>query len=316
MVAELDITDQDVTKIADMIDDEISSLVPEWKGGLAMDETTNLTETDYCHSCASNSLFGNYRSSHGPGSRNVQVLQSSMHGCEAVHGRFEEITYQFDGSEQCITEGAPEGSCESNSIHYTDIWAQHDRPKLSSTGSGECLSGAHEQLNESTFVSNERTIDVDDDINFLARDSPGADSLGARTVLKDYENEIRQELRWLKAKYEMQLRELRDHQLGVAPKYLTLNPDDSNKSDKLSAILTPMNKACEIPPKSSISRKKHTKYPLEEEKKCDNSVKTYEAAYSSCSPVHMVTAKSYYTGALLPQPLNRATSLPVDAIDF
>ncbi|KAF5946070.1 hypothetical protein HYC85_016298 [Camellia sinensis] len=30
MVAELDITDQDVTKIADMIDGEITSLVPEW----------------------------------------------------------------------------------------------------------------------------------------------------------------------------------------------------------------------------------------------------------------------------------------------
>nr|GMD87112.1 probable serine/threonine-protein kinase WNK9 [Ipomoea batatas] len=310
MVAELDITDQDVTKIADMIDGEISSLVPEWKGGLAMDETTNLTEIDYGHSCASNGLYGSYRSSHGPGSRSVQVLQSSMHGCEAVHGRFEEITYQFDESEQCITEGAPEGSCESISIHYADIWAQHDRPKFSSTGSGECHSGAHEeQRDEPTFAHDDRTIDVDDESKFPVSPSPGADSLGARTVLKDYENEIRQELRWLKAKYEMQLRELRDHQLGVAPKYLTLNPDDSNKSDKSPAIPIPMNKAREIPPKSSSSRKQLTKYALQEEK-------TYETAYSSCSPVHMVTAKSYYIGALLPQPLNRATSLPVDAIDF
>ncbi|XP_042482566.1 serine/threonine-protein kinase WNK1-like isoform X2 [Macadamia integrifolia] len=38
MVAELDITDQDVTKIADMIDGEIASLVPEWKLGPGIDE--------------------------------------------------------------------------------------------------------------------------------------------------------------------------------------------------------------------------------------------------------------------------------------
>ncbi|KAH1037510.1 hypothetical protein GLYMA_20G228000v4 [Glycine max] len=39
MVAELDMTDQDVTRIADMIDGEIASLVPEWRPGPGIDET-------------------------------------------------------------------------------------------------------------------------------------------------------------------------------------------------------------------------------------------------------------------------------------
>ncbi|KAH7282706.1 hypothetical protein KP509_35G044400 [Ceratopteris richardii] len=38
MVAELDLTDQDVTKIAEMIDAAIIVLVPEWKAGVAIDE--------------------------------------------------------------------------------------------------------------------------------------------------------------------------------------------------------------------------------------------------------------------------------------
>ena len=38
MVAELDLSDQDVTTIAEMIDVEILALVPEWNPGVAVDE--------------------------------------------------------------------------------------------------------------------------------------------------------------------------------------------------------------------------------------------------------------------------------------
>ncbi|KAI5079577.1 hypothetical protein GOP47_0005056 [Adiantum capillus-veneris] len=38
MVAELDLSDQDVTTIADMIDSEILALIPDWKPGLAFDD--------------------------------------------------------------------------------------------------------------------------------------------------------------------------------------------------------------------------------------------------------------------------------------
>ncbi|XP_059652682.1 serine/threonine-protein kinase WNK1-like isoform X2 [Cornus florida] len=49
MVAELDITDQDVTKIADMIDGEIASLVPDWKPGPGIEETPRFANSSFCH---------------------------------------------------------------------------------------------------------------------------------------------------------------------------------------------------------------------------------------------------------------------------
>eukprot|EP00250_Pteridium_aquilinum_P005468 c15554_g1_i3 orf=1029-4460(+) len=41
MVTELDLSDQDVTTIADMIDAEIMALIPDWKPGLALDEAVD-----------------------------------------------------------------------------------------------------------------------------------------------------------------------------------------------------------------------------------------------------------------------------------
>ncbi|CAH9099602.1 unnamed protein product [Cuscuta europaea] len=230
MVSELDITDQDVTKISEMIDGEIISLVPDWKCSSEINETPNSTDADdydALRDCIS--------------SHSLEVLQQSKHGgCGAVHGRFEEITFQYDES---VSEGPPR---ESN----------------------KCVS---------------------------MRDSTEANSLQARTVIKDYENDIRQEMRWLKAKYAMQLRGLKDHQLGLSPK---LKVDEACENEKILATSSLL----------SIARKNLIK--------CDNAVKTNETGFGSYSPFHMVSAKSHYTGDLLPHSLNRATSLPVDAIDF
>ncbi|XP_071715977.1 probable serine/threonine-protein kinase WNK9 isoform X2 [Rutidosis leptorrhynchoides] len=117
MVSDLDIANQDVDKIADMIDSEISYLVPQWQKG-------------------SDSLHENHHLEN-----KLEALNFSGHEFPSIHGRFEEITYQID-----------------------------------------------------------------------------SDQSEARDFADDHENEIRHELRWLKAKYEMQLRDLRDHQLGLVPK--------------------------------------------------------------------------------------------------
>ncbi|XP_047945283.1 serine/threonine-protein kinase WNK1-like isoform X1 [Salvia hispanica] len=84
MVAELDITDQDVTEIAKMIDGEIASLVPEWRSGVGFEDNKAI---NCCHICTTSDAEG--YSLHGP-----------KHGCGAVHGHFEEITYPFEGNEQ------------------------------------------------------------------------------------------------------------------------------------------------------------------------------------------------------------------------
>lgn len=245
MVAELDITDQDVTKIADMIDGEIATLVPGWKKGVAIEETPNSNNnstTGFCHSCAPNASLVDYASSsdgtHEP--KNLQVIQCSKHGSTAFHGRFEEITYQVDGVE--------ESKC-ADSQNCTDIWAQRE--------------GASETIQCDVVHDNqeERIITMDSQ---------------SKANANDCENEIRQELRWLKAKYEKQLREVKDKQLGGKP-----------KSPRL--VLIPEKKDKE---------------------------KANDVSWSCNKTESMATAKSFYSGGLLPDSLHRATSLPVDAVDF
>ncbi|KAL7144719.1 hypothetical protein ABFS83_07G031100 [Erythranthe nasuta] len=91
MVSELDLTNQDGTKIAEMIDGEIASLIPDWKIEYALEETNH----KFCHSCASDSS-----TSYKPAGKSLKVLECSKDGCGSgsIHGRFEEITYQVEDS--------------------------------------------------------------------------------------------------------------------------------------------------------------------------------------------------------------------------
>jgi hypothetical protein len=116
MVAELDITDHEVTRIADMIDSEVASLVPNWKPGPGIDETPVLNSSAYCHNCESHvpscgslSEYLNVQSMH---CKNVDC--TSMH----LHGRFEEITYQVEST---APAPEPESCChEEKKIVHTD----------------------------------------------------------------------------------------------------------------------------------------------------------------------------------------------------
>lgn len=326
MISELDITDQDVTKIAEIIDSEIASLVPEWKKGLAMEESPH--RSSFCHNCASNGCLPDYILSDSSGAKNLQILQCSKHGCAAVHGRFEEITYQVDGAEQCATEGAGQAaSPQSDVVHYADIWAQREGPVLSLQGSRDIhCDEEHKTLNQSSYGAEEKIINMDSQSKCRARNCFSMNSAMDCGLLDDYENEIRQELRWLKAKYQIQLRELRDQQLGFKYKSssLTFITDDKTQAtdDKVSPSSVLPEPESNRPPQRPISRRptKHlTSYlSMDEEKKCGNvanqRVHSYEQINWPCSPEQMVTAKSYFT-PLLPHSLHRATSLPVDSVD-
>ncbi|KAL2530551.1 Serine/threonine-protein kinase WNK1 [Forsythia ovata] len=309
MVAELDITDQDMTKIAEMIDSEIASLVPEWKRSK---ESLDDADNSYCQNCASDGFLVDYLSSHGLG-KNLQVLQCLKHGCGEVHGRFEEITYQFEAPKECVTEGTPVVSSQSNGMHYTDIWAQHEGPELSSQFSVE--NDKYEIVDQSRMDSITTTIYKEKSSN--VRGSP---TKNPSILAEDYENEIRQELRWLKAKYQMQLRELRDQQLGVLSKSSSSDSAKKEYMDNKLALVssTPKEETGEAVLKSFASGKHFTTLDsINGKTNCINQkVQDYESSYNSCSPVHMVTAKSFYTGSLLQNSLHRAISLPVDATDF
>ncbi|GAB4843404.1 hypothetical protein Ancab_013366 [Ancistrocladus abbreviatus] len=208
MISELHITDQDVTKIAEMIDGEIASLVPGWKRGLSMEEASECTNADCCGSCVSNSYLSDYVSSDHPHSQNLQVLHCSENECPGPHGRFEEITYQVEGKEQCGAEDKlAASSSQCDGIQHTDIWAQHDGPDLRLQQSMSIhLDGAPESFNRTDERMN---IVGDCQSPVTPNNSP------ASTLMDDRDSEIRKEMRWLKAKYQMQLREIRDHQLGL-----------------------------------------------------------------------------------------------------
>ncbi|XP_002987588.2 probable serine/threonine-protein kinase WNK3 [Selaginella moellendorffii] len=105
MVAELDLSDQDVTTIAEMIDAEILNLVPDWKPGAAFDESggdgennyidgddmKNLGDaTDNVSSDGSHFASGNIKRHLSPQLPCVDVA-SPPRGEGTMYGRFEEV---------------------------------------------------------------------------------------------------------------------------------------------------------------------------------------------------------------------------------
>ncbi|KAK4856662.1 hypothetical protein QYF36_019843 [Acer negundo] len=148
----------------DIIDGEIAALVPKWKRESCIDESTRPST---CHYCGSN-----------------------------------EITYQVDGTEQCAIEVKAAASRKSDVNQYTDIWAQREPEELSCQGTRDInCDEVHETLKESNFAKEERIISMDSQSESDARNSFSKNSLLDCDLSDDYENEIRQELRWLKAKY-------------------------------------------------------------------------------------------------------------------
>lgn len=137
MVAELDMNVLDVTKIADMIDDEISSLVPEWKPSpWIVREMPRLTNTGFRHNWISNhTSTGSLMEflSHNHGSKNLNMQCS---GCASMHG-------WFDHSDHQETEDGPTGS--RSQLDYQEIWDRLESRELSSVSSDICCTHTDEE---------------------------------------------------------------------------------------------------------------------------------------------------------------------------
>ncbi|KAB1202746.1 Serine/threonine-protein kinase WNK1 [Morella rubra] len=336
MIAELDITDQDVTRIADMIDGEITSLVPGWKPGPGIEETPRFANQNVCHNCASNhTSSGSFMDflSNNQGIRNFQALQCCRHGCAAsTHGRFE-ITFQAEESEHHATEGAPNVSNQSDCLHYHEIWVQHDSPEFSSVGSEqnhsyeECGKLKQSILANDENEGNVNTKNASKEGNFMGKLS-GSHSCSLNPLLycdqsENHEKKFEQEMRWLKAKYQMQLRELRDQQLGLTSKSSTCG-DRENKADTeiLASSISKTEKAESngTPMKSSAYDGRFSSNCRAHVNKSCLDLKTQrarncEAIKDSPTAEDVITCKSFYSGSLLPQSLHRTVSLPVDAVD-
>ncbi|KAJ6291066.1 hypothetical protein OIU76_023173 [Salix suchowensis] len=182
MVAELDINDQDVTKIADMIDGEIAGLVPEWKPGPGIEDTPRFANQAVCHNCAST--------------------------CTS-------------------NEGAPNILSQPEYSHYQEVWDQQESRQLVPMGSGRShLDEQYDSFDQPIPEKNTKEKRMENGIpdgGKSFRHLTGSGSFSRPTSLYNdladsNESEIQQDLRWLKAKHQMELRKLRDEQLGLAVK--------------------------------------------------------------------------------------------------
>ncbi|XP_038722524.1 probable serine/threonine-protein kinase WNK9 isoform X2 [Tripterygium wilfordii] len=323
MVAELDFAEQDVMKIAEMIDGEIAALVPEWNQGsqgLGAEEVPEHASENICNHCTPNG----YLLDNASASKNLQVLKCSKHGCAAVHGRFEEVTYQVEGREQCAVHDPQDSSGQSDDINYTDIWAQRDGWETSLHESREIRSNeAYDLLDDQPCEEEEKVINIDRKGESKGRKSSSSNPPASHAFSDDYENEIRQELRWLKARYQIQLRQLTNQQMKVKSKSSGLTSANLGHRKKSVVPMPPISPQVRIENSEHVlaylASKKHltSGFAGHADKSHPDSpeVQMCGAIDGSLSPDEIITAKSFYTGVLLPHSLQRATSLPVDAVD-
>ncbi|XVE89841.1 hypothetical protein DITRI_Ditri20bG0026900 [Diplodiscus trichospermus] len=336
MVTELDITDQDATKIADMIDGELASLVPDWRPGPGIEETPRFANQNFCLNCASNrtstgSLLDFLR--HNAGLKDLQLLQCCRNGCASMHGRFEEITFQVEESEHYVTDGAPNESSQSDNLQYQEIWDHHESHELSPVGSRQSHSDEESERSDQCFLAKDgKESRAENKIASSARNSiqclTGSRSFSTVHSLyydlsDNYENEVQQELRWLKAKYQMKLRQLTDQQLELVSDSVNHNnKDDEKRTDEVSLIQAfstlPRDLGNEHKPSANDEHLNSDFHDYENKSSPDSDTQRarYCEAMESPSIEDMVTAQSFFTGSLRPHSLQRTTSLPVDAVDI
>ncbi|KAL2496866.1 Serine/threonine-protein kinase WNK1 [Forsythia ovata] len=313
MVAELDITDQDVTKIADMIDEEIALLVPEWRPGPGYEETPRFPDSYFCLNCASNHTstgsFVNFMSNNH-GAKTLQFLQCSNR-CSATHGRFEEFTYRVDSPRQTVSNGANKPALTNctNGFHCDEIWNQNESLECSSIGSGESHCQDEKQDMESSLEDKTEAMEKKITSSTRKFTKSLSDSLSfaginilPQNIPVDYDHKIQQELRWLRAKYQIEVRKLRDQRLEFLPRSSkhcsTL--DNSNRKDEVGIMSYKTLGLSNYDENTSLESCPSFD-PVRAEKGKDKD---------------MDTGKSLFSSSLLPQKLQRTISLPVDAVDL
>lgn len=163
MLEELDLSDQDVTTIAEMIDAEILALVPEWKPGVACDETVGAEAEPSYDSRRDSPLNADgyprarndfdplatissegslldklplHRKMRSHSPRLGALMVGSPPRVEGtMHGRFEEITYHPRGSDQSWrnSDASPVFSSDLSDAQEgaSDVGGEHNSPESS-----------------------------------------------------------------------------------------------------------------------------------------------------------------------------------------
>ncbi|ONM58927.1 Serine/threonine-protein kinase WNK2 [Zea mays] len=295
MIAELDITDHEVTRIADMIDGEVSALVPDWRPGPGIEEAP---DTSYCHNCGSNvSSCGSLYAYMSSGRRGCQ--------CAELHGRFEEITFQADG-EQCDLQesagssddggGQTEHYVKSNESTHVNGLVQMGRRDLSNQ---LCFSSFQEQ----SCSYNRYENDTNHHVN-------GFDIKHEVKIAKYKARKMAQFKRAIHPSLDF------DNAYGVNRGKPSLNKLQSFHVGKNHNFRVP---TCDRSPgkvstdyhsdlNSQVLQSRHPDPGAQRARHCE-----VNAAGSSTEC--MFTGRRYYTGAQLPPNLPRTKSVPLNAVD-
>ncbi|CAL1356399.1 unnamed protein product [Linum trigynum] len=308
MVAELDITDQDVTKIADMIDGEIASLVPGWRPGPeGLDETPRFANQTLCQNCAST------RTSNGSLIDFMSSNPCCRNGCASMHGRFEEVTFQPEDTDhhQCAS------NAKAHSHHHRHTWDQHESRDITPAGSG--ISHSDEEFEKLVLKHVMENTEIASPPRKSAQHARGSGSLLELAPLDGdlagdgHESDIQHEIRWLKAKYQMEMRELKDHQLGImsAPVPNPSSKEEDGTSKGGEGLSCSVLKSA----LKSLQQQEQCSSPLSKKSSTISQAHRVPKREPPAADQPIFTANSFYTGSFLPNSLHRTTSLPVDAVD-
>ncbi|THU69933.1 hypothetical protein C4D60_Mb08t19630 [Musa balbisiana] len=201
MVAELDIIDYDVTKIADMIDGEVASLVPEWKPGPGIEEIPGFPSATICQKCASTvSSCGSildHLSLKSLCYGNIKSVHCCHIECAEMHGRFEEITYQVEGTALCVAEGPPMlSTSQSEELDFSSLTSRVNH------SNGDC-EGLGLQAKDEKFATPDK--------------------------LDNYVSDCRQDLSWLKASDQIESQAQNHQESGRSKRVFQPSPDPGNR---------------------------------------------------------------------------------------
>ncbi|KAG7626197.1 Protein kinase-like domain superfamily [Arabidopsis thaliana x Arabidopsis arenosa] len=164
MVSELDITNQDVAKIAEIIDAEIAALVPDWKNDTESSQNVNNNKNNntagFCGECASNGYIQETVSSGEKSHHNHHEFDSSEDkSCSSVHGRFADMwglreSYSDDGEKQSSRK-VRSGRWSENEMRRELRWlkARHKIQLMKMRGQTICETPMEISLTPGTSVS-------------------------------------------------------------------------------------------------------------------------------------------------------------------
>ncbi|XP_062189082.1 probable serine/threonine-protein kinase WNK1 isoform X2 [Phragmites australis] len=294
MVAELDITDHEVTRIADMIDGEVSALVPDWRPGPGIEEAP---DKSYCHNCGSNvSSCGSL----------YAYMSSTARGCQCaeLHGRFEEITFPADG-EQCNLQDS-QGSYDDGggqTEHYV-------KGKVSTLVNGFVQMGRRGPSNQLCFSSFQEQS----------------------CSFNQYENDTNHQVNGFDMKHEIKIAKYKARKMAQLKRAIhpSLDFDNANGLSRMKPSLNKLqsfhigkNNNFRVPTcerrsdagsanhhsnmNNQVWQRSHPGPGAQRARHCEVDAESNE----DC----MFTARSYYTGAQLPQNLPRTKSVPLNAVD-